>query len=100
MQYFISQTTNQNWILNYLDKNSSLTALSGVLYTDQFMCFLLIGIVLLLAMVGSITLTLEAKKREETISRQLSRQSVRSVFVISGNFNTPSLSKDPSSKKL
>lgn len=77
----------------YWDKSTTLKVLSGVLYTDQFICFLLIGIILLLAMVGSIALTLEAKKREETISRQLSRQSARSVFVISGNFKIPAKKK-------
>nr|QDB64175.1 NADH dehydrogenase subunit 6b [Ishige okamurae] len=70
-------------MLKTVDNNSSIEVLGCVLYTHQFTLLLLIGIILLVAMVGSICITLQEKTKKETINRQISRQP--SLFIFSGN---------------
>jgi len=60
---------------NYLDPLSSIDVLGQSLYNYYLLCFLLAGLVLLVAMIGAITLTLNfrSQRKNELVSRQLSR---------------------------
>ena len=60
---------------NYLDNLTSIDVLGQSLYNYYLVCFLLAGLILLVAMVGAIVLTLNfsSQRRNEFASRQLSR---------------------------
>ena len=60
---------------NYLDNLTSIDVLGQSLYNYYLVCFLLAGLILLVAMVGAIVLTLNfsSQRRNELVSRQLSR---------------------------
>ena len=60
---------------NYLDNLTSIDVLGQSLYNYYLVCFLLAGLILLVAMVGAIVLTLNfsSQRRNELASRQLSR---------------------------
>jgi len=60
---------------NYLDPLTSIDVLGQSLYNYYLLCFLLAGLVLLVAMIGAITLTLNfrSQRKNELVSRQLSR---------------------------
>jgi NADH-quinone oxidoreductase subunit J len=57
------------------DNLSNIDVLGQVLYNYFLLCFLLAGIILLIAMLGAINLTLNfsSKRKSELINRQLSR---------------------------
>jgi len=60
---------------NYLDSLSSIDVLGQSLYNYYLLCFLLAGLILLVAMIGAIVLTLNFRshRKNELVSRQLSR---------------------------
>lgn len=60
---------------NYLDNLNSIDVLGQGLYNYYLSCFLLAGLILLVAMVGAIVLTLNfsSQRKNELPSRQLSR---------------------------
>lgn len=60
-----------------IDDLTNIEILGQLLYTDFLLCFLLAGILLLIAMIGAIILTLNfnSQRQNEIISRQLSRSS-------------------------
>jgi NADH-quinone oxidoreductase subunit J len=60
---------------NYLDNLGSIDVLGQSLYNYYLLCFLLTGLVLLVAMIGAIVLTLNfsSHRKNELASRQLSR---------------------------
>ena len=60
---------------NYLDPLTSIDVLGQSLYNYYLLCFLLAGLVLLVAMIGAIVLTLNfrSQRKNELVSRQLSR---------------------------
>jgi NADH-quinone oxidoreductase subunit J len=61
-----------------------MEVLGRVLYTNFFFFFLLAGIILLVAMIGSIVLTLQHNKKvkNQFLFRQLSRDSQKAIFLI------------------
>ena len=60
---------------NYLDNLNSIDVLGQSLYNYYLICFLLAGLILLVAMIGAIVLTLKfnSHRKNELFSRQLSR---------------------------
>jgi NADH-quinone oxidoreductase subunit J len=60
---------------NFLDPLTSIDVIGQSLYNYYLLCFLLAGLVLLVAMIGAIILTLNfsSKRQNELVSRQLSR---------------------------
>ncbi len=58
-----------------IDDLTNIEILGQLLYTDFLLCFLLAGILLLIAMIGAIILTLNfnSQRQNEIIARQLSR---------------------------
>ena len=60
---------------NGIDSLSSIDSLGQYLYNNLLVCFLLAGILLLVAMLGAIVLTLNfnSSRKNQLISRQLSR---------------------------
>jgi NADH-quinone oxidoreductase subunit J len=60
---------------NFLDPLTSIDVLGQSLYNYYLLCFLLAGLILLVAMIGAIILTLNfsSKRQNELVSRQLSR---------------------------
>ncbi len=60
-----------------IDDLTNIEILGQLLYTDFLLCFLLAGILLLIAMIGAIILTLNfnSQRKNEIIARQLSRSS-------------------------
>ena len=68
-------TTSPYTFDNYLDSLCSIDILGQGLYNYYLICFILAGLVLLVAMIGAIALTLNfsSKRKNELVSRQLSR---------------------------
>ena len=64
---------------------NDIEVLGQILYTYCFIYFLIAGIILLVAMIGAIVLTLKFNKtsKVQTISKQLARNFVNSIFVVS-----------------
>jgi NADH-quinone oxidoreductase subunit J len=60
---------------NFLDPLTSIDVIGQSLYNYYLLCFLLAGLILLVAMIGAIILTLNfsSKRQNELVSRQLSR---------------------------
>ena len=60
---------------HYLDSLNSIDVLGQALYNYHLVCFLLAGLVLLVAMIGAIVLTLNfsSSRKNELVPRQLSR---------------------------
>jgi NADH-quinone oxidoreductase subunit J len=60
---------------NILDNLNSIDVLGQGLYNNYLLCFLIAGLILLVAMIGAIALTLNfnSKRKNELVSRQLSR---------------------------
>jgi NADH-quinone oxidoreductase subunit J len=60
---------------NYLDSLNSIEVIGQGLYNYYLLCFLLAGLVLLVAMIGAISLTLNfsSERKNELVQRQLSR---------------------------
>lgn len=74
------------WFL-FLDKVTNLEVLGRVLYTHYFLLFLLGGIILLVAMIGSIVLTFQYNKKvkNQYLFRQLSRNQKTALFFLSNS---------------
>jgi NADH-quinone oxidoreductase subunit J len=72
-----------SWVF-FLDKITNVDLLGRVLYTNFYVFFLLSGLILLVAMIGSIVLTLRFnnKVRSQLIFKQLSRNSNSAVFLV------------------
>mgnify|MGYP003956924073 FL=1 len=60
---------------NFLDNLTNIDVLGQSLYNYYLSCFLLAGLILLVAMIGAIVLTLNfsSQRKNELASRQLSR---------------------------
>jgi NADH-quinone oxidoreductase subunit J len=73
----------ENWF-NFINPISNLEAIGQILYTYYFIYFIQAGIVLLIAMIGSIVLTMQFNKfnKRQQISEQISRQVSKSYFLI------------------
>jgi NADH-quinone oxidoreductase subunit J len=69
---------NLSWI-SFIDSLSNIEVLGQVLYNDFLIIFLMSGFLLLIAMIGAIVLTLNfvSHRRNENISRQISRSFVK-----------------------
>jgi NADH-quinone oxidoreductase subunit J len=68
----------------FIDNNTNIDILGKVLFVDYYLYVLLSGIVLLLALIGSVTLTLkfDISANYQTISKQISRDLNLAVFFI------------------
>lgn len=62
-------------VVSFLDSLSSIDVLGQALYNNYIICFLIAGLVLLVAMIGAIVLTLNfsSQRKNELVFRQLSR---------------------------
>jgi NADH-quinone oxidoreductase subunit J len=71
------------WFL-FIDNITNVEALGQILYSNLFLFFLIAGVVLLVAMIGSVVLTQQYNKRlrSQYIFRQLSRSSKKALFFI------------------
>lgn len=74
------------WVVN-LDSLSSIHIMGQLLYTKFFCLFLIAGLVLLTAILGSITLTADYQakknsKRKQLVYQQLSRSASNAVFKV------------------
>ena len=84
-ELFIYETTDNllnNFSIIYFEKLNNIEIFGQSLYNNYIICFLLAGLILLLAMVGSIILTLVFKnqKKSQLYSKQLVK-SDRSVSI-------------------
>jgi len=68
------KNTNLNWYL-MIDNITNIELLGQILYQEYLICFLLCGVLLLIAMLGAIVLTLNFKshKSNEITAKQLAR---------------------------
>jgi ribosomal protein S7 len=66
------------------DGLNSLETLGQILFTKGFLLFLIAGLILLIALVGSIVLTLQTRQdvKKQTVSHQRSRDPDNSVFLV------------------
>jgi NADH-quinone oxidoreductase subunit J len=69
---------------NSIDNNTNIDILGKVLFVDYYLYVLLSGIILLLALIGSVVLTLkfDVSANYQTISKQISRDLNLAVFFI------------------
>lgn len=67
-----------------VDKMPNIEAIGQVLYTHYFILFLISGIILLVAMIGAVSLTLQFNKKvkNQFLFRQLSRKAFNALFVV------------------
>ena len=67
-----------------IDSISNIQTLGNVLYTDYVLFFLLAGVILLIAMVGTIVLTMSTRSslRRQFIYQQVSRDFDNAVFLV------------------
>lgn len=86
--------SNYNEILGNIESNlinstTNTEAIGVVLYTKYILHFQLAGLILLVAMIGSIVLTLQTRKnvKKQVISKQLSRKREESVTLIDVEIN-------------
>lgn len=75
-----SYTTNNMWFVEF-DSSCALNDPSYLLYSTYAILLIIAGVILLIAMVGAITLTLQ-KNCPESLYRQLGRESKNAVFSI------------------
>jgi len=70
-----SLDTNTFIFLNFLDNLSNIDLFGQALYNYFLVCFLIAGLILLVAMVGAIVLTLNfcSNRKKELVNKQLSR---------------------------
>jgi NADH-quinone oxidoreductase subunit J len=68
----------------FFDQITNIELIGRVLYTAYFLYFLISGFLLLVAMVGSIVLTLRFSKavRSQVIFKQLSRSADSAIFIV------------------
>jgi NADH-quinone oxidoreductase subunit J len=71
-----------NWI-NNIDGITNMESLGQILYTGFFTYFLIVGLILLVAMFGAISLTLTFNKKAkiQSIYRQISRNFNNAIFL-------------------
>jgi len=79
--------SNNSFFLSWifcLDKIANIELLGQVLYTNFFLYFLISGLLLLVAMIGSIVLTLRFGKtvKNQIIFKQLSRNAGSAIFLV------------------
>lgn len=76
LSFFVPKinTAQPKWIL-LIDPITNLEVIGQVLYHEFLICFVLCGVLLLIAMLGAIVLTqkFNAKRSNELVSKQLSR---------------------------
>jgi hypothetical protein len=62
-----------------------LETLGQILYTKGFILFLIAGFILLIALVGSIVLTLQTRHdvKKQSVAHQRSRDPEKSIFMVS-----------------
>jgi len=75
-----SYTANNMWFVEF-DSSCALNDPSYLLYSTYAILLIIAGVILLIAMVGAITLTLQ-KNCPESLYRQLGRESKNAVFSI------------------
>jgi len=70
---------------NLFDWLDTLEILGQILYTKCFILFLMAGFILLIALIGSIVLTLQTRQdvRKQSVGQQRSRNVQSSVFLVS-----------------
>ena len=75
--------SNVSWFYS-VDKVSNIEAIGQVLYTHYFIYFLISGIILLVAMIGAVSLTLQFNKKvkNQFLFRQLSRKAYNALFLV------------------
>ena len=81
---------------------SNTEAIGSVLYTDYILYFQLSGVILLVAMIGSIVLTLREREgvKRQVVSEQLQRQGkIDLVDVFRPSNETPGIAKETVNKK-
>lgn len=75
-----SYVTNKMWFIEF-DSSCALNDPSYLLYSTYAILLIIAGVILLIAMVGAISLTLQ-KNCPESLYRQLGRESKNAVFLI------------------
>lgn len=86
----LSYKLNNMWFIEF-DTTCNLNDPSYLLYSTYAILLIIAGIILLIAMVGAISLTLQ-KKSPESLYRQLGRESKNAIFSIKEKNNISSLS--------
>lgn len=84
-----SYTANNMWFVEF-DSSCALNDPSYLLYSTYAILLIIAGVILLIAMVGAITLTLQ-KNCPESLYRQLGRESKNAVFSIKEKSSSRSL---------
>ena len=81
----INKTYQEYFWFLFLDYITNLEVIGQVLYTYFFLLFLVAGIILFVAMVGSIALTFQYNKKVKSqyLFRQLSRNQKKALFFMS-----------------
>jgi len=82
--YFNDPTLIYGFWFNSIDNNTNVDILGKVLFVDYYLYVLLSGVILLLALIGSIVLTLkfDVSTNYQTINKQISRDLNLAVFFI------------------
>ena len=86
---FKSFSGNSIWFINF-DSSFSLNDLSYLLYSTHAILLIIAGVVLLIAMVGAISLTLQ-KNCPDSLHKQLGREAKNAIFTIREKSSTGSL---------
>lgn len=81
--------SNATWFVNF-DSSSALNDPSYLLYSTHAILLIIAGVVLLIAMVGAISLTLQ-KNCPDSLHKQLGRESKNAIFMIKDKSLTDSL---------
>ena len=86
LNFFLSKSlTYVNWF-EFIDSPTNIEVIGQLIYTNQMYFFILSGLVLLVAVVGAIVLTSQAKDksvRVQQVFQQLSRNSKNAIFLTS-----------------
>ena len=83
--FFSKSLTYVNWF-EFIDSPTNIEVIGQLIYTNQTYFFILSGLVLLVAVVGAIVLTSQAKDksvRVQQVFHQLSRNSKNAIFLTS-----------------
>ena len=73
--------------INQLDIITNIETIGQILYSYYSFFFLISGIILLIALIGSVTLTKKEKKKKlkQNIYKQLSRNSLKAIFKVNSS---------------
>lgn len=82
---------NASWFVNF-DSSSALNDPSYLLYSTHAVLLIIAGVVLLIAMVGAISLTLQ-KNCPDSLHKQLGRESKNAIFLVKDKSSTNSLNR-------